>query len=138
LSTAAPPEGAAPAILFIDRDLWSRRLDAALRDAGIPFVAHRDLFAHDTPDVEWIAEVGRRGLVVFTRDQEIRRRPNELAAVRAARIHLFALTSGNLSAAETAALCVTAWPVIQRAVARHEAPAIFSITRGARVDWLKG
>jgi predicted nuclease of predicted toxin-antitoxin system len=133
-----PPEGTALATLFIDRDLWSRRLDAALREAGIPFVAHRDLFAHDTSDVEWIAEVGRRGLVVLTRDQEIRRRPNELAAVRAARIHLFALTSGNLSAGETAALCVAAWPAIQRAVARHAAPALFSITRGARVEWVKG
>ena len=76
----------------------------ALRQAGISFVAHRDLFADDTPDVAWIAEVGRRGLIVLTRDQEIRRRPNELAAARVACIHLFALTSGNLSAGETAEL----------------------------------
>ena len=137
MSTAAPPDAAAAFTLFIDRDLWSRRLDAALREAGIPFVAHRTLFADDTPDVDWIAEVGRRGLVVLTRDQEIRRRPNELAAVRAACIHLFALTSGNLSAGETATLCVAAWPAVQRAVTRHPAPAIFSITRGARVEWLK-
>jgi predicted nuclease of predicted toxin-antitoxin system len=138
LSTAAPHDAAAALTLFIDRDLWSRRLDAALREAGIPFVAHRELFADDMPDVEWIAEIGRRGLLVLTRDQEIRRRPNELAAVRAARIHLFALTSGNLSAGETAALCIAAWPAIQRAVAQHPPPAIFSITRGARVGWLKG
>jgi len=103
-----------------------------LREAGIPFVAHRTLFADNTPDVDWIAEVGRRGWIVLTRDQEIRRRPNELAAVRAARIHLFAMTSGNLSAGETAALCVAAWPAVQRAVTRHPAPAIFSITRGVR------
>ena len=138
MSTAEPPDEAAAPKLFIDRDLWSRHLDAALREAGIPFVAHRELFADDTPDAQWIAEVGRRGLVVLTRDQQIRRRPNELAAVRAARIHLFALTAGNLSAAETAALCVAAWPAVQRALVRHAAPAIFSITRGARVDWLKG
>ena len=138
MNTAAPPDAGAAPTLFIDRDLWSRRLDAALREADIPFVAHRALFADDTPDVDWIAEVGRRGLVVLTRDQEIRRRPNELAAVRAARIHLFALTSGNLYAGETAKLCVDAWPAVQRAVMRHPAPAIFSITRGARVAWLKG
>lgn len=138
MSTAAPPDAAARPTLFIDRDLWSRRLDAALREAGIPFVAHRDRFKHDTPDVDWIAEVGRQGWIVLTRDQEIRRRPNELAAVRAAGIHLFALTSGNLSAAETADLCVAAWPTIQRAVARNKAPAIFSVTRGGRVEWVKG
>lgn len=141
MSAAAPPEPAPAAppgpTLFIDRDLWSRRLDDALRNAGIPFVAHRDLFADDVPDEHWISEVGRRGLVVLTRDQQIRRRPNELAAVRAARIHLFALTSGNLSAAEAATLCVAAWPSIVRAVAHHRAPALFSITRGAEVRWLK-
>ena len=104
MSTTVPPDAAAAFTLFIDRDLCSRRLDTALREAGIPFVAHRDLFADDSPDVDWIAEVGRRGLVVLTREQEIRRRPNELAAVRAACIHLFALTSGNLSAGETAEL----------------------------------
>ena len=62
------------------------QLDADLREAGIPFAAHREHFAGNTPDVEWIAEVGRRGWAVLARDQEIRRRPNELAAVRAARI----------------------------------------------------
>lgn len=93
MSTAALPDAAAALTLFIDRDLWSRRLDAALREAGIPFVAHRDLFA-----LPW----------------------------------------GDLSAAETATLSVTAWPAVQRAVMRYPAPAILFITRGARVDWLKG
>lgn len=142
MNTAAPPESPAVApqapTLFIDRDLWSRRLDAALRDAGIPFVAHRDHFADDVADEDWIAEVGRRGWVVLTRDQRIRHRPNELAAVRAARIHLFALTSGNLSAVESAALCVAAWPAIVHAVAAHPAPALFSVTRGGQVAWIKG
>ena len=36
--------------LFIDRDTWSHALDAALRDAGIPFEAHRDHFAMDAPE----------------------------------------------------------------------------------------
>ena len=74
------------------------------------------MFADDTPDVHWIADVRRRGVIVLTRDQEIRRRPNGRAAVRAARIHLFALTSRNLSAGETAALRVDTWPAVQRAV----------------------
>lgn len=61
MSTAAPLEPARGPILFIDRDLWSRRLDAALREAGIPFVAHHVYFKPDTPDVTWISEVGRQG-----------------------------------------------------------------------------
>ena len=34
-------------ILFIDRDAWSGKLDATLRNAGIPFEARRDHFADD-------------------------------------------------------------------------------------------
>lgn len=127
-----------PAVtLFIDRDAWSHRLDAALRGAGIPSVAHRDLFAPDTADEDWIPEVGRRGCVIVTRDQNIRRRPNELAAVQRAAVHLFALTSGNLSATETATLVIQAWPAIQRAVQNTPAPALWSITRGGQVRRLR-
>lgn len=125
-------------ILFIDRDTWSHALDAALREAGIPFERHRDHFANNTEDVEWIAELGRRGWVAVTRDQRIRHRPNELAAVRAAGLHLFALTSGNLSAAQTAQVLLAAWPAIQRAVARTAPPALWSVTRGGEVRLIKG
>jgi hypothetical protein len=108
-------------VLFIDRDLWSRHLDNALRAAGIPFEAHLDHFDDDTPDPDWLTAVGARGWVVLTRDQRIRTRPNELAAVRAARLHVFALTSGNLSAAATAQLVLAAWPALQRCGGRTRA-----------------
>ena len=81
--------------LFIDRDAWSAKLDRAFRVADIPFVAHRDIFAHDTPDEKWLAEAGRRGWLVLTRDQNIRRRPDELKALRDAGVLLFALTSAT-------------------------------------------
>ena len=123
--------------LFIDRDTWSHVLDAALRAAGIPFVAHRDVFRPDTPDTEWIAQVGLRGWVVVTRDQNIRRRPNELRAVRSASLHLFALTSGNLSAAETASVIISAWRSIQHHAAHTPAPALFSVSRRGDVRLMK-
>lgn len=119
--------------LFVDRDAWSAKLDAALRAAGIPFIAHRDVFAHNTPDEEWLAEAGRRGWLVFTRDQNIRRRPDELKALRGAGVILFALTSGNLSAQETAELAVASWQKITRLAAKTTPPAIFSISRGGEI-----
>lgn len=105
MSNASPPERFT---LFIDREAWSGKLGAALRLANIPFEAHRDHFAHDTPDVDWLREVGRKGWLVLTRDQNIRRKPNELAALREAGVILFAFTSGNLSAQETADIVVRA------------------------------
>lgn len=90
------PDSGGPT-LFIDRDAWSHRLDLALRAAGIAFVAHREHFDDDMPDPEWLTQVGQHGWIVLTRDQRIRNRPNELRAAREARLHVFALTSGNLS-----------------------------------------
>lgn len=136
MNSGARPEGGLPT-LFIDRDAWSHVLDAELRAAGIPSVAHRDMFKPDTPDAEWITEVGRQGWVVITRDQNIRRRPNELRAVRAAGLHLFALTSGNLSAAETATVILKAWRAIQHHAAHTPAPALFSVSRSGDVRLMK-
>ena len=67
--------------------------------------------------------------MTVTRDRRIRYRDNEVAAVRRGGLHMFALTSGNLSAAETAAIVVKAWPAIQRAVASTAPPMMWSITR---------
>jgi PIN like domain len=143
LNSDASPDadsGAAGSVrltLFIDRDTWSHLLDRELRAAGVPFVAHRELFEPATPDVVWIAAVGRRRLVAVTCDKNIRRRPNELRAVRTAGVYLFALTSGNLSAADTAKAIIKAWPAIQREVAQTPAPALFSISRAGEVGLLK-
>lgn len=52
-------------------------------------------------------------------------------------VHLFALTSGNLSAADTASAVVKAWRAIQREVRRTPAPALFSISRAGEVRLLK-
>lgn len=38
-------------------------------------------FAHDTPDEDWLAEAGRQGWVVVTRDKRIRTRPRERQAI---------------------------------------------------------
>lgn len=73
----------------------------------------------------------------MTRDQRIRNRANELAAVRRARMHVFALTSGNLSAAATAAVVIAAWPAVQRAVAETAPPMLWSITKGGTVRPIK-
>jgi predicted nuclease of predicted toxin-antitoxin system len=122
--------------LFIDRDTWSRALGQALRDAAIPFEAHRDHFDMDAPDPEWIHKVGAAGWLAVTRDQRIRHRPNEIAAVRAAALHLFVLTSGNLSAADTGRIVVQAWPAIQRAAASQRPPAVWSVSRAAQLRLL--
>ncbi|MEZ5583574.1 MAG: hypothetical protein R3F37_13265 [Candidatus Competibacteraceae bacterium] len=50
-------------------------------EAGIRIERHDDHFAQDTPDTEWLAEIGKRGWFVLTHDGRIRYKPNEQEAV---------------------------------------------------------
>jgi len=134
-SSDSPPDTAAAApFLFIDRCAWSRRLDDALRRAEIPFVAHRDHFAPACPDTEWLNVAGREGWIVITRDQAIRRKPNELQVFREAKVTLFALASGNATAEDTARLLVELYPRILRQARAATPPAMFSVTLAGGIN----
>jgi hypothetical protein len=127
LPDAAPP-------LFIDRCAWSRKLDEALKAAAIPHIAHRERFADDCPDEDWLTVAGREGWIVLTRDQAIRRKPNELKAFREANLIMFALASGNASAEDTARLVVRLYPKILRKALSTKPPVIFSVTLAGGIN----
>lgn len=50
----------------------------------------------DIEDVEWLALAGSRGWHVLMKDDRIRRRPAEIAALKAAGDHAFCLANANL------------------------------------------
>jgi hypothetical protein len=131
-SSDSPPDTGA--LLFIDRCAWSRKLGEALRQAAIQFVAHHDKFAPACPDVDWMKVAGREGWIVITRDQAIRRKPNELKAFREARLIMFALASGNASAEDTARLVVELYPRILRKARSSRPPAMFSVTLSGGIN----
>ncbi len=133
-SKASPPDRPA---LFVDRDAWSRKLGRVLEEAGVVYVAHHQQFEPDSPDVEWIRRASQHGWIAITRDQNIRRKPNELAAIRASRVIIFVFTSGNLSAEDTARILLRALSGIYRAAAGTKRPRLFSIRRDGSVGRLK-
>jgi predicted nuclease of predicted toxin-antitoxin system len=108
-----------------------------LTEAGIRFVAHHDHFKHDAPDEVWLAEAADKGWLVVTRDQRIRYRANELAAMRRARLHVFVFTQGGLTGAETGSILVRCHAAMVRHAAQVAAPAFFSLTRSGEVSQLK-
>lgn len=134
-SSDSPPD--ATPILFIDRCAWSRRLGEALTAADIPFIAHQQRFASACPDEEWLQVAGTEGWIVLTRDQAIRRKPNELKAFRAAKLILFALASGNASAEDTARLLVTLYPKMMRKARATQPPAMFSVTLAGGINLVR-
>jgi predicted nuclease of predicted toxin-antitoxin system len=108
-----------------------------LEDAGVAHVAHQQQFEPESPDVEWIEKASQQGWIAITRDQNIRRKPNELAAIRASRAIIFVFTSGNLSAEDTARILLKALPRVYRLATGVKRPRLFSIRRDGTVGQLK-
>jgi hypothetical protein len=133
LNTASQPD---PPLLFIDRDAWSNALGDALTANSVPFVAHKQLFDSDSPDGEWIARVSDEGWIGITRDKNIRRKPNEIAQIRASRAMICVFTSGNLSAAATASTLITALPRIYELWRNPIRPVLYSIHQNATLAML--
>jgi PIN like domain len=87
-------------VFFCDRDL-GRQFPTLLRDAGLRIQQHDDHFEPNTPDDEWIAEVGRRQWIAITRDTRIRYSPLALSVLMQSGAQLFVLV-GKLTTAEAA------------------------------------
>lgn len=79
------PKPASGLVFFIDRSLGRKYVAEALRTAGATVEVHDDHFPQTTPDVDWLAEVGRRGWVVLSKDERIRRNRIEREALEAGR-----------------------------------------------------
>ena len=95
--SSAPPDQPQ---LFVDRSLGRHLLPDALREHG--FVVHTlaSVFGEErgqhVVDEDWIAHAGAKGWVVLTKDDAIRRRPLELAAIERFRVQVFCLTNAGL------------------------------------------
>ena len=65
LNLPLPPE---PLVFFVDRSLGRRIIPDALRAANAQVELHDDHFPQDARDQTWLAEAGKRGWVVLTKD----------------------------------------------------------------------
>jgi predicted nuclease of predicted toxin-antitoxin system len=90
---------------------------------------HDDHFARDEEDRVWLQAVGDKNWVVFTKDQKLRYRPLEIAALRASKAKVFVLTAGNLRGSEIAAVFVTALPLIFEILHSHPGPFVARVSR---------
>lgn len=112
MSVARP----SPSEFFFDRSLGkvSARL---LRDRGWTIHLIADFYERDAArigDEEWISEGCSRGWSLLTKDQKIRYRASQLAALGHG--HLFCLANGNLPTREMAVRFQAARSKIERVV----------------------
>ena len=125
-SAAKPPDGT---VFFIDRSLGVEPLRSELVKASLVVEIHDDHFARDEEDRVWLRVVGEKNWVVFTKDQKLRYRPLELAALRASKARVFVLTAGNLRGSEIAAVFVAALPRIFEILHSRPGPFIARLSR---------
>ena len=107
-----------------------------LRQSGVKVEIHDDHFPQDAPDEHWIAEVGKKGWLVLTKDDRIRYRPAALEAYRRHKVRVFIFGSGEMKAQDMADAFVKALPKIFRFAVRKAAPFFARISRSGRVSAL--
>jgi predicted nuclease of predicted toxin-antitoxin system len=133
-SSKSPREPHSIPIFFIDRCLGDRTLADALRARGLPVQIHKDHFAPDARDADWLREVGRRKWVVLTKDKMLLHREIEIRALREAGVRAFILTSGTLKAVDMAEAFVKALPRMQRLLKDMRGGFIARVSRAGAVE----
>ena len=118
--------------IFIDRSL-GKKIALPLIEAGATVYLHDDFFARDVDDQEWLTEVGKRGWLVLTKDQWIRRRPLERDALLKANLKVFCFMSGSISFSEMANVFAKALPAIRKIADSTPPPFIAGIYKDATV-----
>jgi hypothetical protein len=89
-SWAAPPE------FYLDENAVTRSVRRFLLSLGYACHTPPEVFGTraeslGAADTEWLGRIARTGWVVLNRDAKIMERPEELAAYRAAKVHMFYL-----------------------------------------------
>jgi predicted nuclease of predicted toxin-antitoxin system len=130
LSDVKPPDGT---VFFIDRSLGIEPVRGQLTDAGLSVEIHDDHFVRDEEDRVWLQHAGEVGWVVLTKDQRLRYRPLEIAALRNGKVRVFVLTAGNLRGVEIGEVFLAALPEICKVLSKHEGPFLARISKSGRV-----
>ena len=127
-----------PLVFFIDRCLGRNIIPGALRRAGAEVRIHDEFFQPNAKDEVWLAEAGRQGWIVLTKDTRIRYRAVEINALLAAKARAFVLTArGDLQGREIAAIFVKALAAIKRLAANTPSPFIAHVSRDGKVSLVK-
>lgn len=108
MSPSAPPSGLAEGLphFFLDRSLGRIQVPQLLRTAGLELTTLAEHYGipadEQVADEDWLHLAGTEGWAVLMKDDRIRRRSEERAALLDAGVRAFVLTSGNFRAPEMA------------------------------------
>jgi hypothetical protein len=97
-------------------------------------LVHHDLFRQDELDQTWLTKVGENGWIGFSKDDAIRRRPIEIAAIQAVGAVIFIFGSANVPGPKIGLAFQVALPRIRRAVKRFSPAVIGRVNQAGEVS----
>lgn len=120
---------------FLDEtDLLLAKKLAELRPGDVVFPGHRDLpeVPRGALDPDWLPEIGRRALVVITRDRKIRRKPVEQSLWVQYQLRGFVLTGkSSQSTDQSLGVISMQWAKIERQIiVRQDGPWMYALHSG--------
>lgn len=120
-------------VVFLDRSLGRHVIADALRAEEIKVEVHDDYFGQKSPDEEWLRFVAERNWIAITKDDRIRRRKSEIAAIREHKARVIVVVSKKATGKEMAAMLLKGWRRIIGLSAKTSAPFVAKIYRDGSV-----
>lgn len=111
---------------FVDNNLGPQ-LAAGMKGFGEDVVHLTEFLEPDVPDPEMLARVGSEGWYLVTRDDRIRYRPAESAAIRDHRVGAFFMGGKNLRRCQLIQQLVRNWPTMKELAANTRRPFVFRV-----------
>ena len=138
---------------YFDRNVGSRFPDALERlrvrvayhttkkaKLGITGPAANDpLFQPEEQDDAWLADVGKRGWIVFSHDKKFHKSgyESEVSAIKQFEVGCFYLWGANAPPLEKARCFFRAYDKIVKAIETTERPFIYSVSKAGRLSRIK-
>lgn len=121
-------------VFFLDRNIGKHTVAQELRRKGIAVEVHDDHLRQDAPDEEWIELVGQNGWVAITRDNQIRHRMNQIAAVKRHRARLIVVRIKNFDGPMAAQLLISRAGLIDTFAKKTPPPFVARISMTGQVS----
>ena len=122
---------------FLDRNLGSKRVAEALRQAGANVEVHADHFAPDGSDEEWLATCGKRGWIAITLDYRIRYRASERDTLKVYKVRAFLIArAGEMNGEVLSQLLVGKLPKFVALASQTPAPFAYRVTPSGTITKL--
>jgi predicted nuclease of predicted toxin-antitoxin system len=133
-STAKPLN---PLSFFLDANLGKYQIAKQLKAAGETVIVHDEHFAEGTKDEVWLDEVGKKGWIVLTKDDQIRYHRTEVEAIKHSGARVIILPRGNIKAADLGAIIVGALPKIKRFAKKNPPPCIGRLSAQGNIGMVR-